>query len=85
MKITIKSPEEKTIRLVFPTRMLFNRFSAKIGIKTINKYISCDNIKVSSHDLRRLAKEINRIKHKYPNLVIVDVESSDGHMVQIKL
>jgi hypothetical protein len=85
MKITIQSPNEKTIRLGFPTRMIFNRFTAKIGAASIRKYVSTEDTDISSDDLKRLMKEINRIKSKYPDLELVNVESSDGEKVTIRL
>jgi hypothetical protein len=85
MRITIKSPDFKTIRLIFPTKLLFNTLTARIGCGIINKYVPSDEIKLSSQDLRRLSKEIIRIKKKYPDLILVDVVSGDGEQVQIKL
>lgn len=84
MRIIITSPNERTIRLALPTRMLFNGFTARIGAGTINKYIP-ENIKISSRDLSRLMKEINRMKHKYPGLELVNVESGSGETVKIML
>lgn len=85
MRITIQSPSEKTIRLGFPTRMIFNRFTAKIGAASIRKYVSTEDTDISSDDLNKLMKEINRIKRKYPDLELVNVESSDGEKVTIRL
>ncbi len=85
MRITIQSPGERTIRLVLPTRLLFNSFTARIGARTINKYVSFDNMKVSSSDFRHFIKEVNRMKHKYPGLELVDIESSNGEIVKIRI
>lgn len=84
MRIIIKSPNEKPIRLFFPARLLFNGFIARIGFGAINRYIPSDKIKLKSHDLRMFMKEFRRIKHKYPDFVLVDIESSKGDIVQIK-
>ena len=85
MRITIQSPGERTIKLSIPTRLIFNGFTAKIGAASIRKYVSSDVVKISSADLKRLLKEFNRIKHKYPDLELVNVESSDGERVTIRL
>jgi len=85
MKIIIKSSDYKSIRLVFPTRLLLNGLTARIGAGAINKHLHPDNFKIKSGDLRRIIKEIHRIKRKYPDLVLIDLESSDGDKVQIKL
>ena len=85
MRITIKSPDKRTIKLAFPTRMIFNNFTAMIGAASIRKYVSTKEVSISSADLRRLMKEINRIKRKCPDFELVNVESSDGERVEIKL
>ncbi len=85
MRIIIKSPGEKTIKLAFPTRMIFNGLTAKLGAASINKYVSVDDVNISSADLKRLMKEINYIKGRYPHLELVNVESSDGKKVVINL
>lgn len=85
MKITVKSPGEKSLKFAFPTRMLFNGFTAKIGAASIRKYVSTEVTDISSADLRKLMKEIRRIKDHYPDLELVNVESSDGSSVIIRL
>jgi len=85
MKIIVNSPNEKAIKLVFPTRLIFNRLTACIGAKTVSKYVAADNIQLKPRDLYRFMKEINRLKRKNPDLVVVDVQSSDGDTVLITL
>lgn len=84
MRIKIRS-QEKNLNLNFPTKLLLNRFTAKIAIKAMNENIKTDNTNISSKDLRRLFDEIHRIKRKYPNLELVNVESANGDTVVIKL
>lgn len=74
MRIFVKSPGEKTIRLRFPTCLIFNSLTAPIGFKIIKKYVDFD-VNISAHDSRRLIKEISRMKRKYPDLCLVEVES----------
>lgn len=85
MKIIIQSPDKRPIKIAFPTRMLFNNFTATIGGWAINRYVTTEQVNLSSADMRHLMKEINRIKRKYPKLVLVDVEGSDGESVKITL
>lgn len=85
MRITIQSPGKRPIKLAFPTRMIFNSFTASIGGRAINKYVSTDEVDLNSADLKRLMKEINNIKRKYPDFVLVDVQGSDGETVKITL
>jgi hypothetical protein len=85
MKITIQSPGEKTIKIAIPTRMLFNGLTAKLGFASIRKYVSTEELNLSSTDLKRLVKEIRKTKNKYPHLELVNVESSDGSKIIIKL
>lgn len=85
MRIIIQSLGVRPIKLAFPTRMLFNGLTAKLGATSINKYVSTDDIKISSSDLKKLMKEIHNIKRRYPDLEVVDVDSCDGTKVVIKL
>lgn len=84
MKIKIKS-EGKNINLVFPTRLLVNRFTASIGAEVINENSGSGDMEINAKDLQKLFNEINRIKRKYPKLVLVDVESANGDIVKITL
>lgn len=85
MKIIIKSPGEKAIRILIPTRLLCNNFTALIGTKAASKYLPTSYQKLSSKQLRMLFKEFIRISRKYRGLVLVDVESSDGEILKIIL
>jgi len=86
MRIYISSPREKTINLRFPTRLVFNKLTAIIGAKAMNKHIQTDEkLNISSHDMKRFFKELIRMKKKYPDLYLVDVESADGDVIKIIL
>ncbi|NMB43002.1 MAG: hypothetical protein GX995_02580 [Clostridiales bacterium] len=84
MKIKIIS-KEKNINLNLPTRLLFNGLTARIAAKAINDNVDTNNLELTSKDMKRLFDELNRIKRKYPDLVLVDVESASGEIVKIKL
>ncbi|HOJ47839.1 MAG TPA: hypothetical protein PLD48_03070 [Bacillota bacterium] len=86
MRIVVRSKERKNIHLRFPTRMLFNGFTGTIGAGIVNKHIGTDSgYKLRASDLRRLMREINRIKKKHPKLDLVEVHSADGDEVKITL
>ena len=81
MKISIDVPNKKPIRLVIPTRLLFNSLTAAIGAQVLrNKNL---DLSISSKDVRRLVREMHRMKQKHRNLLLVDVEAADGTIVRI--
>lgn len=88
MRILVKSANERTIHIILPSGLILNNLTATLGTKVINKYINqnCDStVNITSHDVRKLVQEIRRLKRKYPNWYLVDIESSDGDVVKIKL
>lgn len=85
MRIIVRSKRNKDVDLRLPTRMIFNSFTGTIGAGIVNKYIHTNNgVKLKAGDLRRLMREINRIKKKYPGLNLVEAEA-DGEVVKITL
>jgi|HigsolmetaAR203D_1030402.scaffolds.fasta_scaffold01584_6 hypothetical protein len=82
MKISIDVPGEKPIRLVIPTRLLFNSLTAAIGAQVLRNNKELD-FSISGKDLRRLVRELHRMKRKHRNLLLVDVETADGTIVRI--
>lgn len=86
MKIVIKSSEGKNIKLVLPTRLMLNGCTASLSAWLINRTATEEaGIIIDAKSLRLLMKEINRMKKKYPDLLLVDVESKDGEKIQITL
>jgi len=77
MKILISSRGEKTIKVLVPTRLIFNRLTAFI--------VTFDENNISSYDINRIVQEFIRMTKKFPDLVLVDIESSNGDIIQIKL
>jgi hypothetical protein len=84
MKIVVGSARGKTIKLLLPTRLIFNSITATIGARMIRKHARMDS-SINAHDLRRFVKEVNRMKKIHPRMNIVDIESADGDIVQIRL
>lgn len=88
MRIYVKSPGSRTINIVLPSRLILNNLTATIGTKQINKYISENTHQeaiLSPQEVKKLIKLIHQLKKKYPDWYVVDVESSDGEIVKIKL
>lgn len=85
MRILVESSDEKTIRLIFPTGMIFNRLTATVGSAAIKKHTGTDLAEFRTDDLNRLFRELRRMKQKYPHLELVSVDSHDGDKVRITL
>ena len=84
----MRSPGVKTVRLLLPTWLIFNDLTAIIGAKQINKHITVKNKEqaaLTPADIRKLVKEVRRLKRKYPGWTLIDVESADGSKVKVKL
>ena len=88
MRIYVKSPGSRTINIVLPSRLILNNLTATIGTKQINKYIgdnTQEDVSISTQEVRKFIRLIHQLKKKYPDWYVVDVESSDGEIVKIKL
>lgn len=83
MKISVDLPGRPPIRLAIPTRLLFNVLAATIGARMMRNQNL--DLPVGGKDLRRLVRELHRMKRKHPNLLLVDVETADGTIVRIRL
>ncbi|MEA4832158.1 hypothetical protein SDC9_121532 [bioreactor metagenome] len=86
MRIYVKSNDGKKFTLLFPSCLIFNDITASIGAKALNKHINMDiDLKLNAHDMRKLIRMLNRMRRKYPDMYLVDIESADGDIVKIKL
>ena len=96
MRVYIKSKEAPTIRIMLPTGLLLNSFTAKVGARCINRYIKSEeekgagetnneNCRITAEQALALFEEIQRCRQKYPGMYLVDIESADGEIVKIKL
>lgn len=83
MRIFIHSPGNRTIRLALPTRLLFNNVTALIGASMFRTQLANSGIKAA--DLRKLVRELHRMRKKHPGLMLVEVEQSGGDTVRIRL
>ncbi len=82
MRIIVKESEGKNIRLLLPTGMVLNRLTAGLISKALVERAKMD---LSTGQMMRLMRELKRFKRKHPDWVLVEVQSSDGDYVKIKL
>ena len=89
MKIYVKSNDAPTIRINLPTGLLLNPLTARVAVKSLEKHVKLDeyNLKnlITTSQANALFAEMKRMKRKYPDLYLVDIESADGEIVKIKL
>ena len=82
MKIVINSNDfRKPIRLGFPTALVLNRLTACFAPMVLKN----EDIPITRKQAVRLIKEIKRCKKRFPDWKIVEVKSSDGQVVEIRL
>lgn len=87
MKIDITTDEGKRIFLWFPTRLILNRLTVAIGVAYVNKSKRDFGVpKLKYSQVFPLVKEIHRQRRiQGREWTLVDVVSTDGEAVKIKL
>lgn len=81
MKIVVKSNDEPNLWLPIPSGLVLNRFTAKFVSKHLKKY----GFDITKEQAIRIIDELNRFRRSHPDWVFVEVQSSDGDYVEIKL
>ena len=81
MRVVVKSNEGPNIRLLFPTRLVLNRFSAGF----IPRYLKDYGIDITKEQAITFIKALNQYRRKHLDWILVEVQSSDGEYVKIKL
>ncbi len=81
MKIIVKTDEHKNISLRFPTGLLLNNITAIF----IHRAMKKKGINLKFGHLRALMKALKRYKRKHKNWNLVEVSSSDGDYVLVKI
>lgn len=84
MKIRIKD-DKMNLCLWLPTRLIFSKTIARIANSAGRKYASDAMQSVPPEALEAIFTELRRIKNRYGRLELVDIQSSEGEMVQIIL
>ena len=81
MKIIVKSKDGTNIILPLPSRLVLNSAFARVSTKYLKQY----GVNVSKIQAMAFVKELNRFRHKHRDWVFVEIKSSDGDYVKIKL
>ena len=84
MKIRIKS-DETNLNLVLPTRLLIGKTVVRLANLVGRRYAAEAMASIPPDTLELLCAELRRVKKKYGAWELVDIESSDGEIVQIVL
>lgn len=82
MKIVIIGSEHHVpIKLMFPTGLVLNRFTACF----VPLALKDSEVTVTRTQAVRFIKELKRCKKRFPDWKLVEVQSADGEHVEIKL
>ena len=83
MNVFIKEGGEKPkkFRIILPTSLIFNRFTAGFAAKEAEK----NGAKISKKQMINLFKAIKKYKKRHRDWVLAYIESSDGDIVKVKL
>ena len=82
MRISVKESEGKGINIVLPTGMVLNRLTAAVICRTLRKH---SDLRITSRQAMVLIKEVKRCKRRNPGWNLVEVKSSDGDDVLVRL
>ena len=81
MKIVVTTKEGPNIWLPIPSGLVLNRFVGGFAARRLKEY----GLNITKEQVVMFVKAINRYRHKHPEWVLVEVESSSGEYVKIKL
>lgn len=88
MRIKLKSTD-RSFTIMIPTFLLTSHHILAFGYwvtkKTSGKYSPQPMPDITSAQLKKLCRELRRIKKQYGRYELVEVKSSDGQMVRITL
>jgi len=81
MRVVVKSNKGPNIWLPIPSGLVLNRFVAGIA----PRYLKDHGINITKEQAITFVVALNRYRRKHPDWVLVEVQSSDGDYVKIKL
>ena len=82
MRIIVRDPKEgSNIRLWFPTGLIFNCLTARLGAIMLPQY----GMDITPAQIQALFDEFHRAKKNFPQMPLVEVDSADGTYVRIIL
>lgn len=82
MKVVIKSEKRKVV-LLWPTALLLNRLTARIVLRILKS--QCPEMEVSREDMMKWMQVIKAYKRKHKRLEVVDIRTSQGEVVYVRL
>lgn len=83
MNVFIKEGGEKPkkFRIILPTSLIFNRFTAGFAAKEAEK----NGAKISKKQMINLFKAVKKYKRRHKDWTLVEMISSNGDEVRVKL
>ena len=81
MKIVVKSNEGPNIWLPIPSGLVLNRFVGGFAPHYLKEY----GLDITKEQAIIFVKALNQYRHKHPEWVLAEVESSGGESVKVKL
>ena len=80
MRITVRS-EEANLRIPIPTGLILNDLTAGL----VPKFMEQNGITITTKQARKFIRAMKKYKRRHRDWVLVEVQSSDGDYVEIKL
>lgn len=81
MKIVIEGASGKNIHLHLPSRLMLNRATAAV----LPSVLEQSGISISRKQVIYLLDTIHDCRRRFPDWVLVEVNSADGEYVEVKL
>ena len=81
MRIIVKQAEGKNLRIMFPSRLIFNHLSAAL----IPLALKNSDLKIDRRQAWTMVKTILDCRRRFPSWSLVEVDSANGEHIRIKL
>lgn len=83
MKIVIKGPGHRTIRILLPTRLVLNRPAIALWYTFSSEAAS--SLPCTKEQLLALIDTIHTCRRRFPDWTLVEVDSASGERVEVRL
>ena len=85
MRINIES-EGKKIRLALPSGLIYGLVFGRAGLKYLKRYVDADMFaNMTKKDMKKIRKTLLRMRKIHKSWNVVEVDSSDGDRIKIRL
>lgn len=84
MKIKVKDADTN-IKIISPTCLFLNRLTALAVPKIFKKKLKQHGIEITTAQAVKFVKAVNRFRRRHKNWKLVEVKSSDGEHIEIRL